>query len=133
MRQQHDRVWVQARVVGAGQRDLAADDRLDALPRAILGEFEGAEEVAGVGDGDRRHMGVFGQGRELVHADRALAEGVGGMGAEVDEICVGHGGSLAGCGESGEAGFSPTAPTSIRGIVTHAQARSPLPRRSGRR
>ena len=45
LRQQHDRVGRQARIVGAGQRDLAADDRLDALGRAGLAEFQRAEQV----------------------------------------------------------------------------------------
>ena len=58
LRQQHDRVGRQARVVGAGERDLAADDRLHALAGAGLAEFQRAEQVAGVGDGDGRHAGV---------------------------------------------------------------------------
>ena len=54
LRQQHHRVGRQARVVGAGQGDLAADDRLDALAGAVLGELQRAEQIAGVGDRRRR-------------------------------------------------------------------------------
>ena len=98
LRQQHHRVGRQAGVVGAGQGDLAADDRLDALAGAVLGEFQRAEQVAGVGDGCGRHAGVLGQGDDLVGADGALAEGVGGMGAQVDEVSVRHRGRLSGQG-----------------------------------
>ena len=103
LRQQHDRIGRQARVVGAGQRDLAADDRLDALGGAGLAELQRAEQVGGVGDRHRRHVGLARQGGDLVRLDGALAERVGGMDAQVDEIGVGHGGSyVAPAAESGQ-------------------------------
>ena len=94
LRQQHERIGRQARIVGAGQRDLAADDRLDALGGAGLAELQRAEQVGGVGDGDRRHAGLARQGGDLVHLDGALAERIGGMDAQMDEIGVGHGKSM---------------------------------------
>ena len=107
LRQQHQRIGRQAgRVragrVGAGQGDLAADDRLDALGRAGLAELQGAEQVAGVGDGDRGHRRLARQGGDLVGLDGALAERIGGVDAKVDEIGVGHGGSMGTGTESGQ-------------------------------
>ncbi len=72
------------------QADLAADDRLHALPRAGLAELQRAEQVAGVGDGHRGHPRLPRQGRDLVGLDRALAQRVGGVAAEMDEIGVRH-------------------------------------------
>ena len=45
--------------------EVATDDRLDAGFRGILGEFQGAEEVVAVGDGDRRHGVRLGERHEL--------------------------------------------------------------------
>ena len=53
----------QAALSASGQRDLAADDRLDALAGAVLGEFERAEQIAGVGDRGGRHVPGLRQGR----------------------------------------------------------------------
>ena len=94
LRQQHDRVRRQARIVGAGERDLAADDRLDALGGAGLAELQRAEQVGGVGDRHRRHVRVVRQGGDFFRLDGALAERVGGMHAQVDEIGMGHGGIM---------------------------------------
>ena len=100
LRQQDDLLGRQARVVGASEGELAADDRLDALGGAGLAELQGAEQVAGVGDGDGGHLGVARQGGEFLRFDGALAERIGGMGAEVDEISVGHGGTVGRAGDS---------------------------------
>ena len=88
--QQHDRLRRQARIIGAGQRDLAADDRLDALGRAGLAELQRAEQVGSVRDRHRRHVRLERQGRDLLGLDRALAQRVGGMDAQMDEIGVRH-------------------------------------------
>ena len=66
LRQQHERVRRQARVIGAGQRDLAADDRLDALRGAGLAEFQRAEQVGGIGDRHCRHARLARQSGDLV-------------------------------------------------------------------
>ena len=102
LRKQHQRIGRQAGVVGAGQRDLAADDRLDALGGAGLAELQRAEQVAGVGDGDRGHPGRARQDGDLIGLDGALAERIGGMDAQMDEIGVGHGGSMGTGAESGQ-------------------------------
>ena len=44
-------------------RDLAADDRLDAAFDHLLGEFERAEKIAGVGEAKRRHAVGPGESR----------------------------------------------------------------------
>ena len=46
--------------------------------------------------------GVARQGGDLVGLDRALAERVGGMDAQMDEIGMGHGGSMWRGFESGQ-------------------------------
>ncbi len=91
LRQQHDRVRGHARLVGADQADLAADDRLHALARAGLAELQRAEQVGRVGDGDGGHPGIPRQGGDLVSLDRALAQRIGGVDSEVDEVGVRHG------------------------------------------
>ena len=96
LRQQHDRVRGEACIVGPGQRDLAADDRLDAFANTVLRKLQRPKQVAGIGDRHRRHARVLRQSGELVDADGALGQGVGGVGAEVDEVCVGHSPSLRG-------------------------------------
>ncbi len=90
LRQEHDRLGGEAGIVGARHCELAADDRLDTLADAVLAEFQRAEQVPGVGDRHRRHLRLAGEGGEFVHLDGALAERIGGMDAEVDEIGVGH-------------------------------------------
>ncbi len=88
LRQQHQRVGRQARGLRTGERDLAADDRLDPLGGAGLAELQRAEQVGGVGDGDRGHPRLARERRDLVGLDGALAERIGGMDAEMDEIGV---------------------------------------------
>ncbi len=94
LRQQHDRVGRQARGVGASQRNLAADDRLNAFGGAGLAELQRAEQIGGVGDRHRRHAGVTRQRRNFLRFDGTFAERVGGMDAQMDEISVGHAGSM---------------------------------------
>ena len=53
---------IAAVIVGKIDLQRAADDRLDALLAEGLGEFERAEEVAGIGDGERRHAQSSAQG-----------------------------------------------------------------------
>ena len=91
-REQHQRIRREPRVVGAGQRDLAADDGLHAFGGAGLGELQRAEQIAGVGDRDGGHAGVPGQRGDFLHLDGALAERKGGMDAQMDEIGMGHAG-----------------------------------------
>ena len=90
LRQQHQRIRRKARVVGTRQADLAADDRLDTLAGARLAEFQRTEQIAAVGDRYRRHAGIPGQSGDLVRLDRPLAERIGAMDSEMDEIGVGH-------------------------------------------
>ena len=102
LRQEDHRVGRQAQIVAAGDADLATDDGLDALAGTVLGELQGAEQVAGVGDRRRGHPRLFRQSDDLVRADGALAKRVGGMGSEMDEVSVRHPGSLADSAESGQ-------------------------------
>ena len=74
-----------------GDAELAADDGLHAGGGAGGGELQRPEQVVGVGDGDRRHGGVAAQRHQLVDAQGALQEGIGGVHAKMDEIGVGHG------------------------------------------
>ena len=76
--QQHDRAAAPApRPAGRGSRVLvaeidrqrAADDRLDAVARELLGEFQRAEQVVGVGQRQRRLLVGLGELGEL--ADRS--------------------------------------------------------------
>ena len=96
LRQQHDLVRrrlvavVRRRLVAA-QPDLAADDRLQAGIGGGQREFEGAEEVAAVGDGHGRHGPALTGGDQILELDRPFGERIGGMNAEVDEIGVWHG------------------------------------------
>jgi hypothetical protein len=100
LRQQHHRARRGCPIAGSdgsrvGEVELAADDRLDAGLGGGLGEFERGEEVAAVGHRDRRHAMLAAEARQLLDADGALEEGVGGVKAEVDEgrgaRCNAHG------------------------------------------
>ena len=74
----------------AGDAELAADDRLQAGVAGGERELEGAEEIAGVGHGDRRHGLRLAERDQLLQLDRALGERIGGVDAEMDEIGVRH-------------------------------------------
>ena len=73
-----------------GNRELAADDRLDAGPGAGLGKFQGAEQVVGVRDRHRRHPVGFAQRGYVWNFERAFGQRIGGMNPEVDKIGVVH-------------------------------------------
>ena len=75
----------------------AADDRLDALVPDRLRELERTEEVAGVGDRHRRHLGVLRQAGERLDLECPLGQRIGCVGAQVDKdgAGLGHGGTLA--------------------------------------
>ena len=68
------------------QVELAADDRLDAGLLALQVELGGAEHVAVVGHGHRRHVQFLGLGDQVVEADGAVQQGILGVEVEVDEI-----------------------------------------------
>ncbi len=56
-------------------------------------ELHRAEQVAGIGDRDRRHAVLLAQVGQVLGADRALGQRVGGMDAEMDEsrhAAMGH-------------------------------------------
>jgi hypothetical protein len=70
--------------------EVDADDRLDAGLGRVLREFERAEQVVAVGDGDRRHPRLLGQRDDLVDLVRAFGERIGGTNFQMDEISDGH-------------------------------------------
>src|SRR5262245_54599798 len=88
---------------------LEAYDRLDAVARHLVGEFQRPEHVVGVGQGERRLAVGLGEFTELGDLDRALQQRIGGMDVEMDESGNGHGmvlGSRAFGGSDHTAGFS---------------------------
>src|SRR3546814_12175328 len=54
--------------------ELTADDRLHAGVASGKREFESAEEITAVGDGDRRHAVLGTELYEILRPDRALAQ-----------------------------------------------------------
>ena len=100
LRQQDHGIRRRARTVRAGERHLAADDGLHAAAGAGLAEFERPEQVGRIGDRDRRHRRLLGEGGNLVRLDGALAERIGGMDSEMHEIGVRHGANLPVPGEA---------------------------------
>src|SRR5262249_5948901 len=70
--------------------EVTADDRLDSGFGSVLGEFQSAEQVVAVGDGDRRHCLLLGERHDPVGLVRALSERIGGTGFEMDESGDGH-------------------------------------------
>ena len=71
--------------------ELAANDRLHARILGRQGEFQCAEQVAGIGDRHRRHPLAAAEIDQLLDLDGAFGQRVGRMDAEMDEIGVGHG------------------------------------------
>ena len=100
-RQQNQRIGGEPGIIGPGQRDLTADDGLNPFAGTVLGKFQRAEQVAGIGDGDGGHLRVACQRRDLVDLDRPFAKGISRVNPEMDEISVSHRGTLAGPVESG--------------------------------
>jgi hypothetical protein len=66
-------------------RDLTADDGLDARTRRGDRKLERREHVVGVGDGDGRHARRQAQVRQLLQPHGAFEEGVFRVDAKVDE------------------------------------------------
>src|SRR3989441_12722618 len=73
-----------------GHVELAAQDRLDA---GLLGgqvEVDGAEEVAVIGERQRRELELLRALDELLELRRAVEQAVLGMDGQVDELAVLH-------------------------------------------
>ena len=86
----------------APDADLTAKDRLNARIGHHQRELQRAEQVAGVGDGDSRHVLLLAKLDQLLDLDRPFGERIGGVDAQVDEIGNRHGGLDSGIGrESG--------------------------------
>src|SRR3546814_4460346 len=75
----------------AADAELTADDRLHAGVPGGKREFESAEEIAAVGDGNRRHAVLGAELYEILRPDRALAQREGGVDPKMDEIGMRHG------------------------------------------
>ena len=75
----------------ADNADLAADDRLHADRGHLVGEFESAEQIAGVGDRHRRHLVLDAKFGEVGNLDRPFKERIGGVNPEMNETRVSHG------------------------------------------
>ena len=71
-------------------RKFAADDRLDAVSRHLVGEFQRPEHVVGVGQRQRRLPVGLGEFAKLGDLDRALQQRIGGMDVEMDESGARH-------------------------------------------
>ncbi len=72
-------------------RELAADDRLDAVTGHLVGKFQRPEHVVGVGQRQRRLAVCLGQLGELLNLDRPLQQRIGRMGVEMNKSGIGHG------------------------------------------
>ena len=92
--QQHDRRAGNAQLCearGGGRRvaeidrRLRPDDRLHAGLGELLREFERAEQVVGVGDGERRHLVGLGELGERLDGQRALAQREGAVHVQMHE------------------------------------------------
>jgi hypothetical protein len=76
-----------------GDVGLGADDRLDPVRPRLLPEVEGAEDVAVVGHGQRRHAELGGLGEQVVEPGRAVEHRVLGVHVQVHErVLITHGG-----------------------------------------
>ena len=94
-RQQHDprrrRGVARIRVLVAEiDRELATDDRLDAIARHLVGELERPEHVVGIGQRQRRLAVGLGELAKLGDLDRALQQRIGRVDVKMDESGVGH-------------------------------------------
>ena len=77
--------------------EFAADDRLDAVARHLVGEFQRPEHVVGVGQRQRRLMVRLGQFAEFGDLDRSLQQRIGRMNVKMDESGTGHGRLTGSC------------------------------------
>ena len=77
--------------------EFAADDRLDAVARHLVGEFQRPEHVVGVGQRQRRLAVGLRQFAELGDLDRALQQRIGRMNVEMNESGTGHGRLTGSC------------------------------------
>ena len=64
---------------------LGADDRLDAALGELLREFEGAEQIVGVGDRQSRHCVGLGELGQRLDCERALAQRIGAVHVQMHE------------------------------------------------
>ena len=72
-------------------RERAADDRLDAAARELVGEFERPEHVVGVGQRERRLAVGLRELREARDRQRAFEQRIGRVHVQMHEAGVGHG------------------------------------------
>ncbi len=72
------------------QIELASDDRLDALLHRLLGEFQRAEQIVGVGHRDRRRTVRLGMRDDLGERQGAFEQRIGGMDTQMDEMPIRH-------------------------------------------
>ena len=77
--------------------EFAADDRLDAVARHLVGEFQRPEHVVGVGQRQRRLAVGLRQFAELGDLDRALQQRICRMNVEMNESGTGHGRLTGSC------------------------------------
>ena len=97
-RQQHDsrrrrgqRVTRVRILIAEIDGEFAADDRLDAVARHLVGEFQRPEHVVGIGQRQRRLAVGLCQFAELGDLDRAFQQRIGRMNVEMNESGTGHG------------------------------------------
>ena len=94
LRQQQDRrrlVVVSCAPPGlVADRQQCTDDRLNAGLRGIDGELHRAEEIATVGDCNRRHAGLPAKRNQVLDPYRPFRQRVGGMHSEMHEIGMRH-------------------------------------------
>ncbi len=70
--------------------ERTADDRLDAGTGDLLGEFERAEHVIGVGQRQRRLLVGLGQFGEARDRQRAFQQRIGRVHVQMHEVEIGH-------------------------------------------
>ena len=85
VRRQAERIWPISIRAGAGKPQLAAHDGLHALLRAGFGKFQGAEQITGIRQRQRRHAIGHGKRRELFNLDRAFRERIGRMRVQMNK------------------------------------------------
>ena len=92
-REEHDRRQLPARLtlplgIAELERELQAHDRLNAFARELLGEFERAVEVVGVGQRQCRHLVGARKLGELGDRQRPLEQRVGGVHMQMHEADI---------------------------------------------